>query len=261
MYRAFTRIEPSWKLGDFPFVRLGADPALLLPMLRTDRPPGGSATPRHSGRSRLATGGCPMTSRRAGWISTPASAPSRAGCCGELTDALLPVRVERLLIYEFAERLTDRLPGASAADLAWLVRGYRRYPALMLTLERLGINDAAVLKRMVTHAGRVSAVAADTAALEIGLALYQAPLMLVARAHQARALDDRAVRDAGRIAQRDRAVARSATGARSPAGSTPRSCPRLATTPRSEGASAEATVLEAVAGLRAPVERHSRQSR
>ena len=40
-----------------------------------------------------------------------------------VTDALLPVRVERLLIYDFAERLTNRLPGASAADLAWLVRG------------------------------------------------------------------------------------------------------------------------------------------
>ena len=36
VYRAFTRIEPSWKLGDFPFVRLGADAALMLPMLRTD---------------------------------------------------------------------------------------------------------------------------------------------------------------------------------------------------------------------------------
>ena len=105
------------------------------------------------------------------------------------------------MIYEFAERLTDRLAGASAADLAWLARGYRRYPALMLTLERLGINDAAVLKRMVTHAGRVSDVAADTAALEIGLALYQAPLMLVARAHQARALDDRCRADAGGIAE------------------------------------------------------------
>ena len=63
VYRAFTRIEPGWKLGEFPFVRLGADPALLLPMLRIDATTGRL---RHTqgflGSRRSATGGCPTTS-------------------------------------------------------------------------------------------------------------------------------------------------------------------------------------------------------
>ena len=78
--------------------------------------------------------------------------------------------------------------------------------------------------------------------------------MLVARAHQARALDDRRRAYAGRVAQRDRAVARRLRTRHRADGSTPRSCPLWATTLRCEGASPEATVLEAVAGLRAPVE-------
>ena len=250
VYRAFTRIEPSWKLGDFPFVRLGADAALVLPVLRTDPATGRL---RHS----KAFWEVALGERR-----LPDDVPSRVNLDGgeraepgwllrRLTDALLPVRVERLLVYEFTERLTDRLAGASAADLARLVRGYRRYPALMLALERLGINDVAVLTRMVAHAGRVTEVADDTAALEIGLALYQAPLMLVTRAHQARALDDQAgrrlVASLSEIEpSRDgygRAVARWFDTALLPA---------LGHNPSLEGASPEATVLEAVAGLRAP---------
>ena len=156
VYRAFTRIEPSWKLGDFPFVRLGADAALLLPMLRTDPATGRLRHTKAFWEVALGDRRLPddVATR---WANLDTGERAEPGwLLRRVTDALLPVRVERLLIYEFAERLTDRLPGASAADLAWLVRGYRRYPALMLTLERLGISDAAVLKRMVSNAGRVT---------------------------------------------------------------------------------------------------------
>jgi hypothetical protein len=251
VYRAFTRIEPSWKLGDFPFVRLGADPAMLLPMLRIDATSGRLRHTKAFWEVALGDRRLPddVATR---WVNLDSAERAEPGwLLRRVTDALLPVRVERLMIYDFAERLTDRLAGASAADLAWLARAYRRYPALMLTLERLGINDAAVFKRLVTHAGRVSDVAADTAALEIGFALYQAPLMLVARAHQARALDDPAVRTlVASLSEiepsRDgygRAVARWFDTALLPA---------LGHNASMEGASAEATVIEAVAGFRAP---------
>jgi hypothetical protein len=250
VYRAFTRIESGWKLGDFPFIRLGADAALLLPRLRTDAATG---LLRHTRAFWDVVLGQPRLPEDAAerWADLDNGERADPGwLLRRLTDALLPDRVERLLIYEFTERLTDRLPYAWAANLAWLARGYRRYPALMLTLERLDINDAAVLTRMVTHAGRVRAVADDTAALEIGLALYQAPLMLIARARQARALDAGAVRTlvasfSAIEPSRDgygRAVAQWIDSALLPA---------LGHDPSREGASAEATVLEALAGMRA----------
>jgi hypothetical protein len=251
VYRAFTRIESGWDLGNFPFVRLGADAALLLARLRTDAATGQL---RHTRAFWDVVLGPPRLPEDAAerWADLDNDERADPGwLLRRLTDALLPDRVERLLIYEFTERLTDRLPRAQAANLAWLARGYRRYPALMLTLERLDINDAAVLMRLVTHAGRVRAVADDTAAYEIGLALYQAPLMLLTRALQAHALDAGAVRTlvaslSAIEPSRDgygRAVAQWIDTALLPA---------LGHDPSREGASPEATVLEAVAGLRAP---------
>ena len=251
VYRAFTRVEPDWKLGDFPFVRLGADPALLLEMLRTDP---ASGRLRHT----EAFWDVALGDRR-----LPNDVAKRWAALGDgdrvepgwllqrLTDAALPVRLDRMLVYEFAERLTDRLPGASVADLAWLVRGYRRYPALLLTLERLGIADVAVFKRMVSHAGRVTSVADDTAALEIGLALYQAPLMLVVRARQARALDDQAAQTLV-ASLSDIEPARDGYGRAIARWFDTALLPALGHDPLLEGASPEATVLDAVAGLRAP---------
>jgi len=250
VYRAFTRIESDWTLGDFPFVRLGADPALLLERLRTDPATGRLRHTEAFWEIALGDRRLPDDVAKR-WAALDDGDRVEPGwLLQRLTDAALPVRLDRLLTYEFAERLTDRLPGASAADLAWLVRGYRHYPALLLSLERLGITDVAVLKRMVTHAGRVTNFADDTAALEIGLALYQAPLMLVTRARQARALDDQAAQTlvaslSGIEPARDgygRAIARWFDTALLPA---------LGHDSLLEGASPEASVLEAVAGLRA----------
>ncbi len=122
VYRAFTRIEPDWKLGEFPFVRLGADPALLLPMLRTDATTGRLRHTRAFWEVALGDRRLPddVATR---WVNLNSGERAEPGwLLRRVTDALLPMRVERLLIYEFAERLTDRLAGASAADLAWLVR-------------------------------------------------------------------------------------------------------------------------------------------
>ena len=250
VYRAFTRVEPDWKLGDFPFVRLGADPALLLGMLHTDPATGRLRHTQEFWDVALGDRGLPddVTKR---WAALGVGDRVEPGwLLRRLTDAALPVRLDRLLIYEFAERLTDRLPGASAADLAWLVRGYRRYPTLLLTLERLGVADVAVLKRMVSHAGRVTSVADDTGALEIGLALYQAPLALVMRARQARALDDHAVQTLV-ASLSDIEPARDGYGRSIARWFDTALLPALGHDPLLEGASAEATVLEAVAGLRA----------
>lgn len=251
VYRAFTRIEPNWKLGDFPFVRLGADPALLLTMLRTNPESGRLRHTKAFWELVLGERRVPANSDRR-WAELGDGDRAEPGwLLRRLSDALLPERVERLLIYAYAERLTDQLGGAPASEVAWLVRGYRRYPALLLMLERLGITDTAVLRRMVTQAGRVTAVADDAATLEIGLGLYQAPLMLIARARQSLALDDSGVRAlVDSLSQiepkRDgygRAVARWFDTALLPA---------LGHDPSAEGASPEATVLEAIAGLRAP---------
>jgi hypothetical protein len=250
VYDAFKRVESGWRLGEFPFVRLGADPALLLPALRLD----GDARLRHTqafwetvlSERRLP----PPPNRRDDSLET-GDRVEPGWLLERLTDATLPVRLERGLIYHFAERLTDRLPRASRTDVAWLARAYRRYPALLLTLERLGVDDVAVMKALVVRAGRVVEAGGDPAALEIRLALFQAPLVLVTRAHQARAVDAAAARAlvaslAALHPERPgygRAIAQWIAGGLLPA---------IGHEAAEEGASAEGALLEALAGLRAP---------
>ena len=57
-----------------------------------------------------------------------------------------------------------------------------------------------MLKRLATHASQLTTVADDTAALEIGYALFQAPLMLLTQARQVHALDEARDARAGRVA-------------------------------------------------------------
>lgn len=249
-YQVYTSVEPAWRPNELPFVRPGADATLLLASMRV----GPDGQPRHSQAFWDAVfGGSDLPADSAGrWADIdagPRAAP--AWLLARVTRGPLPVRQEQLLTYEFAERLTDRLGGSPPADLIWLTRAYRQYPALLLSLERLDIVDRAVMMRLVTHAARVSAASADAAALETGLTLFQAPLVLLTRARQARAIDtERARTLAAALSAIDpglpgygRAVAGWIDTALLPA---------LGHDAAMEGASAEGTVLEALAGLRAP---------
>ena len=204
VYHAFTAIESGWKLGDFPFVRLGADPALGLSRLRLDSTTGRLRHTREFWDVIFSDRRLPRDYAQR-WRMLGDEVTEPGWMLERLTDAELPVRLERMLVYEFVERLTDRLPGATPADLAWLGRAYRRYPALLLSLERLGVNDVSVYTRLVSQAGRLVSVSGDQAQLETKFALFQAPLMLVTRALEARAMDRATRAGTGRGVQRDRA--------------------------------------------------------
>ncbi len=250
IYHAFTGVEPGWRLVDFPFVRLGADPALLLGSLRTTAD-GQLRHTRDFWEVALGDRSLPDDANQR-WAELGLGDRAEAGwLLRRLTDAPLPTRIERALVYQFAERLTDRLPDASVADVAWLTRAYRRFPALLLTLERLDVSDTAVLKRLTTHASLLTTVADDTAALEIGYALFQAPLMLLTQARQVHALDQ--ARAHALVASLSaiepakvgygRAIARWLETELLPA---------LGHDPSIEGTTAEGGMLEGLAGLRVP---------
>ena len=250
VYKAFTTVEPGWKLGDFPFVRLGADPALAMSMLRL-APATGRL--RHS-RSvwNLVLGDRSLPNDFADrWSDLDPAIAEPGWLLERLTDAPLPARVQRLLVYDFVERLTDRLPAATPAEIAWLGRAFRRYSALMLALERLGIDDVAVHTRLVTSAGQVVSVSTDAGHLEINFALFQAPLMLVTRAWQARAIDTATAKTL--VASLSR-IEPSKTGyGRAVAawiGTT--LLPAVGHDATAEGVTAEGSLLDALAGLRAP---------
>ena len=88
----------------------------------------------------------------------------------------------------FGERVFGQAPSASLPDVLVAVRGFLQSRALVLTLERLGIDNPAVYAAAIGRADRIAAINdADRAATV--LSLYQGGLALVERARLARAID------------------------------------------------------------------------
>lgn len=249
IYRTFTRIEPGWRLGDFPFVRLGADPALVLSAMQ---PENGQVRQTQAFWRAVLDDGTLVKDHRKRWADLDDGERAEpAWILNRITGDALPQRLEGMQVHAFAERTTDRLRGAPAADVAWLARAFRRYPALLLTLERLDVVDVDVLVRLVNHASRLSAVSADVARHEQTLAIFQAPLTLLVRARQVKAISAETARTL--VASFSRLVP-SETGYGRAVGAwlDTELLPALGHDPTTDGASPEATLLEALAGLRTP---------
>src|SRR5262249_37411829 len=98
----------------------------------------------------------------------------------------------RLLMLAFAQRLFGEAERSGAApdsgDLLAALRGFGRYRALALTLERMGIRDVAVHAAAARQAERLSEAGAGQRARD-SLAQFQGAVMLIERAWHAGTLD------------------------------------------------------------------------
>ena len=251
IYRTFTRVEPGWRFGDFPFVRLGADPALVLAAMQ---PANGELRHTRAFWEVVLDDRTLVKNHRKRWANLDADdRVEPAWVLNRITDAALPQRLEAMELYAFAERTTSHLTTAPVSDVAFLSRGFRRYPALMLTLERLDIDDVEVLTRLVMHASRVGAMSGDVARHEQVLALFQGPLALLVRAKEVRAISTDTVRN---LVASFSLVAPVEAGYGRLVGRWIETdlLPAFGHDASIEGASPEATLLEALAGLRSTVE-------
>jgi hypothetical protein len=88
----------------------------------------------------------------------------------------------------FGERVFGTAAPANRPDVLVAIRGFHRYRALVLTLERLGIDDPAIYAAAVHRAARIEAIDDDERAAT-DLLLYQGALALVERTRLARTFD------------------------------------------------------------------------
>ena len=88
----------------------------------------------------------------------------------------------------FGERVFGNASRTSLPDVLVAVRGFRRYRTLVLTLERLGVDNPTVYAAAVSRAERIAGIA-DANRAATTLSLYQGALALVERARLGRTLD------------------------------------------------------------------------
>ena len=186
LYQTFVDVEPAWKTSEFPFLRLGADPTLLLAMAPIG-PDGRVFGTIRYWQALVADDDVPDSP--AHWDDLDESdATTLPELIRLLTPLSLPSRQATLSSLAFASRLAARFPDSTLADRVYMTRASRRFPALVLTLERADIRNWQTWLALVQRARQLDQVSGDTD-LDATMALFQAPIALVERALRVHALD------------------------------------------------------------------------
>ncbi len=187
---AFRRADPFWAEGRAELTRPAVDPARVL-LEAPVSPAGTLALPWRRGLWEQV-----FAETAAAGRSVDGALAVDAAFLVEQVAVPDDVKAQgRLALLQFAHR---SFAGADASeDVLRALRGFALAPALLLSLERIGVNDpavhAAAAKRARQLVGRPGSAAAAVA-----LAQLQAALALVDRARFTRALDARAGQDLAR---------------------------------------------------------------
>jgi hypothetical protein len=186
LYQTFVDVEPAWKPSEFPFLRLGADPTLLLAMAPIGPDGHVFGTVAYW---RALVGSDELPDSLAAWDDLDESdAITLPELLQLVTPLSLPARQVTLGSIAFTGRLARRFPDSTLADRVYMTRASRRFPALILTLERADIRDWQTWLTLVRRARQVDR-APGYAGLDRTLALFQAPIALVERVLRAHAIE------------------------------------------------------------------------
>ncbi len=244
VYRRFASIDPGWRIEHRPFHRPPFDGTIALMAL--DVRPDGTAGPDWwpSVFARL-------TSLRA-WPAeadlTARGLPAAAADARWFFDWVFSepdVARQRFETLRFAQRLFLDAPRDAAPHVEIALRGVMEMPALLFTLERMGVRDPALLAllartaRMATDAGNLAAIGR-----------WQAALALLEQAHRHAPLPP------DRLAELLRSWTTAAPTGRATAGSLAQWVADVLVPAVAEGVQPEADVEEAVldgaTGIRRP---------
>lgn len=242
LYEVFRRVSPEWDVSLFPFYHPAFDPATMLAALDvTDEGRLAPPWPREvwervfSGRTEAsAATGSNGGTVEAAWLLSAVLAQGPK------------IAATRAAEVAFAGRAFGGADVAGDPLLVPAIAGYGRYPALMATLEGLGVTRPATYADAARVAGALTRHGSPTA-----LAVFQTSLALIAGSAWARGLDPlEADRLAGSLialdASGDRYEARVAGWLSAVL------LPSLAeATGSGDGDDAEAIVLRGLAGVRA----------
>lgn len=186
--KVFVEVDPVWRIEQRPFARNPYDPAMLLNALLVSAE--GVLAPPNQRRfwttvfesDQLPAVGVPLPDLAADGPADAAWIADRV-CLAEAG-----TRADRFESVLFAQRVFAEAADSDAPSVLTAIRGYPRYRALLLTLERIGIRNAAVYASAVRAASRLSDVG-EPARRAIGFAAFQGALTVVERARFARTID------------------------------------------------------------------------
>ena len=185
-YSAFRNTDQNWKIEEHPFLRGVADPWMVAMQVEVTQ--GQVAGPAWQWLWESLFDRSDITRRQAGSIApVPASPVTLAWLCQKIVEASPHERRDRFGMLRFAQTVFGAVGAADAADLLIALGGYRRYRALLLTLDRMDITAPRTFARAIDAARRIE----DRPGREQrnSLTAFQGALAIIERARVTRAID------------------------------------------------------------------------
>ena len=189
LLQIFEACSPEWQIADRPFTRPNVDPSLVLRLLRATED-GEMAPPAN----RRLWEQVFKRDEDGSFEEVPRDRP--AGEARRVTPAWLAHRIalapqplarRRLETVLFAQRVFPN-PVDDDAALAAALRGYSAFPALMATLERIGVRTVSVFAGAARHAAALNSIHGIEPRRN-AIAQFQSALAIVDRAAHAGSLD------------------------------------------------------------------------
>ena len=185
LYELFRDADPQWRASDQPFRRTVGDAWSVLTL--TDLTGDGLHGPASAGFWRLVFSAERLELKDAQRAFAKATPPVSLPA---ITRAVvLEAPRERRQRFEMLRLAQRAFPSVTAGDLpvvAVAVNGYKRFPALLLGLERMRVTNPATWSTMIAAAHHVTNDADDE---REALAAFQAAISLIGRLRHVRSLD------------------------------------------------------------------------
>ena len=186
LYQVFRSADSNWRLEDHPFLRGVSDPWIVTSQIAIAQ--GSVAPPNGQPFWEELFDRVDLTRRDAAGIRATSAAPvSLAWLAQKIESVAAKERRDRFEMVRFAQGVFGSVNSDDAAEVMVAMGGYRRYRALLLSLDRMTIATPRVYARAVEAARRLDSLSGRDR--KHGVIAFQAAISILERARITRAID------------------------------------------------------------------------
>ena len=187
LYEAFRSADSNWRIEAHPFLRGVNDPWMVSTQIAISGGTIVSPSAAWFWDTLFNRSGVTQRKMAAAVDQVPDTPVTAAWLVRNVTRTVAKERRDRLAMMRFAQSVFRDMSKDNAVDALVALSGYRRYPALLLSLDRMGVTSPRVYSRAVEGASRLDELSGRER--KQAVIAFQAGVAIVERARLAEAID------------------------------------------------------------------------
>lgn len=187
LYDAFRSADTNWRLEEHPFLRGVTDPWIVTTQIAINDGTVGRPSREWFWDALFNRPGIMQRKPAATLDRTPDTPVTLAWMVRNITRAVAKERRDRFAMVRFAQSVFRGIAEDNDVDALVALSGYRVYPALLLSLDRMSITSPRVYSRAVEAAARIDELSGRDR--KHAVIAFQAAIAILERARLARAID------------------------------------------------------------------------